>query len=72
MLKIDRRKLELAMAKKCYTITDLVKKSKVCYSSIVKLAGDRMQLTPRTLGKLAKALSTDPQNLVQDEPPAKK
>lgn len=57
MLKLDRRKMELAMAKNCYTITDLVVNSKVCYSSIMKLAGDRMTLTPRTLGKLARALN---------------
>ena len=66
MLKLDRKKLDLAMAKKCYNITDLVKKSGVCYSSIVKLSGDRMTLTTKTLGKISKALDVEPADLIQD------
>lgn len=67
MLKLDRKKLDIAMAKKCYNLTDLIKKSGVCYSSIVKISGERMTLTTRTLGKLAKALDVDPTELIKDE-----
>lgn len=66
MLKLDRKKLDLAMAAKCYNITDLVKVSGVCYSSIVKLSSDSMKLTTRTLGKISKALDVKPQDLIQD------
>jgi DNA-binding Xre family transcriptional regulator len=66
LLKIDRKKLDLAMAKKCYNITDLVKKSSVCYSSIVKISNGNMSLTTRTLGKIAKALDVEPKDLIQE------
>ncbi len=67
MLKLDRRKLDLAMAAKCYNLTDLIKVSGVCYSSIIKLCGDRMKLTTKTLGKIAKALDVEPSDLIKDE-----
>ena len=67
MLKLDKKKLDLAMAAKCYNITDLVKASGVCYASIVKLSGDRMRLTTKTLGRLAKTLDVEPKDLIQDE-----
>lgn len=66
MLKLDRKKLDLAMAKNCYTTLDLARKSGVCYSSIMKLSGERMTLTNRTLGKLANALNVEPKELIQD------
>lgn len=67
MLKLDRKKLDLAMARKCYNLTDLVKKSNICYSSIVKISGNRMALTTRTLGKIAKALDVEPAELIKDD-----
>lgn len=66
LLKLDKKKLDLAMAKKCYNITDLVKKSNVCYSSIVKISNGNMSLTTRTLGKIAKALDVEPKDLIQE------
>ena len=53
-MKLDKYKLELAMADKCYSKTRLVANAGICYSSLIKLLNGRMKLTPQTLGKIAK------------------
>ena len=72
MQKLDRNKLDFALARKCYTLLDLSKKSGVCYSSLIKLSNEQMRLTTRTLGKIANALDIKPESIVQDETPARK
>ena len=64
---LDQQKLDLAMASKCYNLTLLSKKSSVAYVSILKLKSNKMRLTPRTLGKLAKALNVQPIDLIKLE-----
>lgn len=66
-MKIDIEKLNIAMANKCYTKTRLVANAGICYSSLMKILGGRMNLTPQTLGKLAKALDVKPIDLIKDE-----
>lgn len=66
-MKLDKNKLELAMANKCYSKTRLVGTAGICYSSLIKLLNGRMKLTPQTLGKIAKTLDVNPKDLLQDE-----
>lgn len=66
-VKLDKSKLELAMADKCYSKTRLVANAGICYSSLIKLLNGRMKLTPQTLGKIAKTLEVKPKDLLKDE-----
>lgn len=67
MFEIDRKKLDIAMAGKCYTKTRLAANAGICYSSLIKILNGKMSLTPRTLGKMAKALDVKPVDLIKDE-----
>ncbi|MFR8654032.1 helix-turn-helix domain-containing protein [Megamonas funiformis] len=66
-MKLDKYKLELAMANKCYTKTRLVANAGICYSSLIKILNGKMKLTPQTLGKIAKTLDVKPVELLKDE-----
>lgn len=66
-MKLDKYKLELAMANKCYTKTRLVANAGICYSSLIKILNGKMKLTPQTLGKIAKTLDVKPKDLLKDE-----
>lgn len=66
-MKLDKYKLELAMANKCYTKTRLVANAGICYSSLIKILNGKMKLTPQTLGKIAKTLDVKPIELLKDE-----
>lgn len=66
MLKLDRRKLDLILAEKCYNLVDLTKKAGVSSALITKVVSGNYTLTTKTLGKIAKALEVKPQDLIQE------
>ena len=66
MLKLDRRKLDLILAEKCYNLVDLTKKAGVSSALITKVVSGNYTLTTKTLGKIAKALDVKPQDLIQE------
>lgn len=66
MLKIDRRKLDLIMAKQCVNLSDVTKKAGVSSALITKVVSGKYTLTTKTLGKISKALNVEPQDLIQD------
>lgn len=66
MLALDLKKVELARAKQCFTKQDLAKQAGICYSTLMKLLHGHIKLTAKTLGKLAKALNVEPEDLIQD------
>lgn len=67
MLQIDRKKLELAMASKCLNFKELKELANISNSTITKVLENKMPLTPKTLGKIAKALSVDPAELIKND-----
>lgn len=66
MLKLDRQKLELILAEKCYSLSDLTKKAGVSSALITKVVSGKYTLTTKTLGKIAKALDVKPKDLIQE------
>ena len=50
MLKLDRRKLDLILAEKCYSLVDLTKKAGVSSALITKVVSGNYTLTTKTLG----------------------
>lgn len=67
MLKLDRRKLDIILARQCLNVTELVKLAGVSNALLTRLFAGKCTLTTKTLGKLSKALKVDPTDLIKDE-----
>lgn len=65
-MKINRKKLELAMARSCMDSSDLSIVSGLP-SATVKNAITGKGIRPSTMGKIAKALNVDPSELIEQE-----
>lgn len=56
-MKIDRTKLDLAMANKSYSAKELSKRCGVSQVTIARIARGVQEARPETVGKIAKALN---------------
>lgn len=65
-MKLNARKLDLAMAKACITTTELCEVSGVSRPSFAKIRTGRRNPKPATIGKIAKALNCDVEDLLED------
>ena len=65
-MKIDKLKLQLAMANACLTIGQLAKQSKISRTSITNFISGKTSPKPATIGKLARALKVDVEDLIED------
>ena len=63
-MKLDLKKLEIAMAEKCYTIQELSKVSTVGVSTISNIFNRGQQPNLWTIGKLARALKVPVKDLI--------
>ncbi|WP_324270389.1 helix-turn-helix transcriptional regulator [Fusobacterium polymorphum] len=63
-MKLDLKKLEIAMAEKCYTIQELSKVSTVGVSTISNIFNRGQQPNLWTIGKLARALKVSVKDLI--------
>lgn len=63
-MKLDLKKLEIAMAEKCYTIQELSKISTVGVSTISNIFNRGQQPNLWTIGKLARALKVSVKDLI--------
>jgi len=66
-MKIIKDKLELAMAKSCITLKELSSKSGIRQETIVRIKNDIQNAQPSTVGKLAKALNVNVEELIESE-----
>ena len=67
MLQLDRRKLDLILAKRCMNLSDVTKKAGLSSALVTKVVSGRYTLTTKTLGKMAIALEVEPKELIKDE-----
>ena len=67
MLQLDRKKLDIELARQCLNVTELVELADVSNALLTRLFAGKCTLTTKTLGKLAKALNVDPTKLIKDE-----
>lgn len=65
-MKIDKVKLELAMARACLNPQDLAKSSGLPAPTVNGAIRGR-GIRPATLGRIAKALGVDPAELLREE-----
>ncbi len=66
-MRIDKDKLLIAIANKCFTINDLAAKAKISRNSINAYMSGRKNPKPSTLGKIAKVLDVKVQDIVNTE-----
>lgn len=65
-MKVDRRKLELAMARACMNSADLPAATGLPRSTVQNaIVGKGVR--PGTLGRIAKALGVDPTEIISEE-----
>lgn len=65
-MNIDIKKLQCAMASKCYNASDLALYSRLSNATISRIFKTETILKTQTLGKIAKALDVKPQDLIQE------
>lgn len=66
-MKLDNRKLQLAMAKECITVSELAEKSKVSRVALTRFTTGKSNPKPVTIGKIAKALNVSVESLIEGE-----
>ena len=66
-MNIDIKKLQCAMASKCYNASDLALYSKLSNATITRIFKNSSVRSLPTLGRIAKALDVKPIDLLQDE-----
>lgn len=64
-MKADRKKLELAMARKCMSTEDLTKAAALPRPTVNNVVTGR-SVRPGTLGRIAKALGVDPADIIKE------
>lgn len=66
ILKANKKKLELALARSCMNTADLVCVAAMPEPTVKKVLSGR-NVRPATLGRIAKALGIDPAELIDTE-----
>lgn len=65
-MKLDEKKLQMILAEKQMMLKDLYKKSGVSDRALLDLRQGKRKPRPATLGKIAKALNVDVQDIIQE------
>lgn len=64
-MKINKKKLETAMAQNCISILELADISNVSRTVLFRIGKENGNLRPITVGKIAKALGVDVTELIE-------
>jgi DNA-binding Xre family transcriptional regulator len=65
-MKIDEKKLNLAMAENCFSTEQLSQIAGVSSVTITRIKNGSQKARPATIGKLAKALNVKVEELIED------
>ncbi len=65
-MNIDKNKLDLAMARNCFSAETLAEITGISQVTIARLKRGVQQPRPQTVGKLAKALGVNVEDLIED------
>jgi transcriptional regulator with XRE-family HTH domain len=66
-LKVNFQKLQIAMANACMNKSDLADSAEISRISISKYFSGKRQPSPKTIGKIAKALNVDVTEIIDAE-----
>lgn len=64
-MKIDNKKLDIAIADACLTMNELSRQSRVSIVTLTKVRKGTQEPTPKTVGKIAKALNVSVGEIIQ-------
>jgi transcriptional regulator with XRE-family HTH domain len=64
---LNLKKFKLAQAKSCLSTSELSKKSGLGTNTIWKIISGKSVARPKTIGKLAKALNINVEELIKDD-----
>lgn len=64
---LDRKKLQLLMAKQEMNVSDLARKGNVSHSSLYKYIKGTLNPSIKQIGKIANALNVEVEELIQKE-----
>lgn len=67
MLKLDIFKLRLEQARACFTVEELAVKAEISRISLSRILSGENKATPKTIGKLARALNVDVTEIIVNE-----
>lgn len=65
-MRIDKRKLDLELARRSMTVGELRKRSGVPPATITRIINGTREGRPATIGRIAAALDIDPKELLVD------
>lgn len=65
-MKIDKAKIDLAMAKNCFSAERLSEITGISTVTIARIKNGSQEPRPQTIGKIAKALNVDVESIIQD------
>lgn len=65
-MKADRNKVSIVMAKRCFYIADIVKRSGLTEATVKNVIYGQKSVLPATLGKVAKALNVDVEEIIAE------
>lgn len=65
-MKIDKKKLDLAMAENCYSAEELSNLTGISTVTIARIKNGSQRPRPATIGKIAKALNVKVEYLIED------
>lgn len=65
-MKVNRKKLYLALARACMNLSEAAKAAGMPYQSAKNVYNGR-GATPATIGKLCRALGVDPADIIEEE-----
>jgi len=66
-MKIDKHKVDLAMANKCYSAEELAEITGISPITIARIRRGIQKPRPKTIGMIARALNVPVENLIQKE-----
>ena len=66
-MKADRTKVALAMARGCFSISDIVRLSGMTEATVKNVIYGQKSVLPATIGKVAKALNVNVEEILSHE-----
>ena len=66
-MKADRTKVALAMAKRCFSIADIVERSGLTEATVKNVIYGKKSVLPATFGKVARALEVDVEEILSNK-----
>lgn len=66
-MNVDINRIQLEMARQILTLEDLTAKSGLSHYGLRKILTGKSDPTPASIGKLAKSLGLDPEQIIKSE-----